>query len=227
MSPALTRAKNAKIPVLLIGTPIDQKELFTAFVGEDSAALGEAAGRAMGEALKSANRLPAKIAAITGSMDEGLAPVRLAGFRRAIEAYPGASIVAVEETHWAPPEAERAAGQLLARFAGQGGLDAIYGMNDALANGAVQGAEAAGITLGSAKGDLIVVGGNCMTPGIKDIEQGKMQATTSMVPTKTGQLAAAAAAAILGDKPFNPYQMEPVDIITKANIQKYRADCSY
>ena len=34
--PALTRAKAAHIPVILIDTPIPQDDLYTAFVGEDS-----------------------------------------------------------------------------------------------------------------------------------------------------------------------------------------------
>jgi ABC-type sugar transport system substrate-binding protein len=42
--PALTRAKAAHIPVVLINTEIDQTDLYTAFVGEDAPALGMAAG---------------------------------------------------------------------------------------------------------------------------------------------------------------------------------------
>ena len=225
--PALTRAKAAHIPVLLINTPIDQADLYTAFVGEDSTVMGMAAGKAMGEALKAAGRIPAKVAVVAGSMDEGIAPVRVAGFKKALAAYPGISVVAVEETHWAPPEAERATGQLLARFSGQGGLDGIYGMNDALANGVVQAADSAGVKLGTAKGSLVVVGGNCMAPGIKDIDQGKMQATTSMLPSRIGRVAAQTAEKILAGQPFTKDQPLPIEIITKANIEKYRAGCTF
>jgi ribose transport system substrate-binding protein len=214
--PALTRAKAAKIPVLLINTPIDEKELYTAFVGEPSMAMGEAAGR-----------VPSKVAIVAGSMDEGIAPVRVAGFKKALEAYPGISIVAVEETHWAPPEAERAAGQLLARFSGQGGLDGIYGMNDALANGVVQGAESAGVKLGTAKGTLLVVGGNCMAPGMAGIDRGKIQATTSMLPKKMGEIAAKTSADILAGKQITKDYTLPIEVITKKNIEKFRADCTF
>jgi ribose transport system substrate-binding protein len=225
--PALTRAKAAKIPVLLINTPIDEKELYTAFVGEPSMAMGEAAGNAMGDALKAAGRVPSKVAIVAGSMDEGIAPVRVAGFKKALEAYPGISIVAVEETHWAPPEAERAAGQLLARFSGQGGLDGIYGMNDALANGVVQGAESAGVKLGTAKGTLLVVGGNCMAPGMAGIDRGKIQATTSMLPKKMGEIAAKTSADILAGKQITKDYTLPIEVITKKNIEKFRADCTF
>jgi ribose transport system substrate-binding protein len=225
--PALTRAKEAHIPVLLLNTTIDEKPLYTAFVGEPSEQMGMAAGKAMGDTLKSAGRVPAKVAVVAGSMDEGIAPLRVAGFKKAMEAYPGISIVAIEETHWAPPEAERAAGQLLARFAGQGGLDGIFGMNDALANGVVQGAESAGVKLGTAKGSLVVVGGNCMAPGMAGIDQGKIQATTSMLPKKMGEMAAQTAQDILAGKEFKKDVTLPIEIINKSNIEKYRADCTF
>ena len=120
-------------------------------------------------------------------MDEGIAPARAAAFKKALESHPGFTVAAIEETHWAPPEAERAAGQLLARFSGQGGLDGIYGMNDPLANGAVQGAQSAGVKVGSGKGELVVVGGNCLAPGIADIEQGTMYATVYWTPINMGR----------------------------------------
>lgn len=225
--PALTRAKEAHIPVVLINTEIDQTDLYTAFVGEDAPALGMAAGKAMGDALKGAGRVPAKVAIIAGSMEEGIAPMRVTGFKKALEAFPGISVVAVEGTHWAPPEAERASGQLIARFAGQGGLDGIYGMNDAMANGVVQGAESAGVKLGTGKGELVVVGGNCMAPGIADIDQGKMYGTTSMVPSKLGTETAQTVLKILSGAEVPKKQTLPIEIITKANIEKYRADCSF
>ncbi len=128
--PALTRARDAHIPVVLINTPIPQENLFTAFVGDNSELRGATAATVMANALK--NRLPAKVAVIAGGMDEGIAPARIAGFKKEMEKHPRISVVAVEATHWAPPEAERDAGQLLARFPG---LDGIYAMNDALANG--------------------------------------------------------------------------------------------
>jgi ABC-type sugar transport system substrate-binding protein len=225
--PALTRAKEAHIPVVLINTPIDETNLYTAFVGEDSNAMGMAAAKAMGDALKGAGRIPAKVAIVAGSMDEGIAPARVAAFKKGLAAYPGISVVAVEETHWAPPEAERAAGQLLARFAGQGGLDGIYGMNDALANGVVQGAESAGVKLGTAKGDLVVVGGNCMAPGIADIDQGKMYGTTSMLPSRLGKETAQTVEKILAGTEVPKRQTLPIEVITKANVEKYRAGCTY
>jgi ribose transport system substrate-binding protein len=223
--PALTRAKEAHIPVVLINTPIPETDLFTAFVGEDSHLAGATAAKAMAEGLK--GRASAKVAIVAGSMDEGIAPARVAGFKDEMAKHPGISVVAVEETHWAPPEAERAAGQLLARFSGQGGLDGIYGMNDPLANGVVQGAQSAGVKLGTGKGELVVVGGNCLAMGIADIEQGTMYATLYWTPINLGRDTAQTVQKILSGQTVPKRQTRGVDIITKANVEKYKTECTF
>jgi ribose transport system substrate-binding protein len=223
--PALTRAKEAHIPVILINTPIPQEDLYTAFVGEDSNNMGATAAKAMVDGLK--GRASAKVAVIAGSMDEGIAPARVAAFKKEIESHPGITVVAIEETHWAPPEAERAAGQLLARFSGQGGLDGIYAMNDPLANGAVQGAQSAGVKLGTGKGELVVVGGNCLAMGIADIEQGTMYATLYHTPINMGRDTGNTVAKILKGEAVPKKQSRSLDIITKANVEKYKTECTF
>jgi ABC-type sugar transport system substrate-binding protein len=223
--PALTRAKEAHVPVVLINGTIPQEELYTAFVGEDSAMLGQLAAQNMAEALK--DRGPAKIAIVAGNMEEGIAPARVAGFKKELEKHPNLSIAAIEETHWAPPEAERIAGQLLARFSAQGGLDGIYGMNDPLANGVVQGALSAGVKLGTGKGELVVVGGNCRAPGIADIEQGTMYGTVAWSPVKMGSDAATTVKKILDGETVPKKQTGAMDTITKANVAKYKAECVF
>lgn len=224
--PALTRAKQAHVPVVLINTPIPQDNLFTAFVGENSQAMGSMAADAIAEGLK--GRTPAKVAIVAGDMDEGIAPARVAAFQAELaKKHPGITVVAVEATHWAPPEAERAAGQLLARFSGQGGLAGIYGMNDPLANGVVQAAESAGVKLGTDKGELVVVGGNCLPPGIHDIEQGTMFATLAWSPVDMGRNAAGAAKKVLDGRPVPKKQSGSPAIITKANLAKYKSECTF
>ncbi len=87
--PALTRAKEAHIPVILINTIISQDDLYTAFVGEESEALGGIAGKAMAEGLAKSGRTAAKVAVVAGSMEEGVAPPRVAGFKKELEVASG------------------------------------------------------------------------------------------------------------------------------------------
>ena len=124
-------------------------------------------------------------------MAEGKAPLREKAFRDALAKTPGMEVVVTEDVKWNPAVGERAAGQLLARFAGQGGLNGFYGMNDVVANGAIQAAEAAGVKVGTGANDLIVVGGNCQAPGVKNIQAGKQAATLLMLPAEEGKLTAA------------------------------------
>src|SRR5947209_1914555 len=148
--PALTRAKQAGIPVILINSPPrdGSEDLYLSFVGEDHVELGRITGVSVLQGLKEGGRDGGKIALITGSLQEGVGPRRVAGFREAMKANPKAQIVAVEDAKWQTDLSERIAGQLFARFAAQGGLDVVYGMADNQAAAIVQAEKSAGIPLG-------------------------------------------------------------------------------
>src|SRR5262245_59183591 len=172
--PALIRAKQAGVPVILVNSPPrdGSEDLYLSFVGEDHVELGRITGVSVLQALKEGGRDGGKIALITGSLQEGVGPRRVAGFREAMKANPKAQIVAVEDAKWQTDLSERIAGQLLARFAAQGGLDVVYGMADNQAAAIVQAAKSAGIPLGVEKGKLTVVRSNCLKPAIAVITPG-------------------------------------------------------
>jgi ribose transport system substrate-binding protein len=228
--PALTRAKAAKIPVITVISQFPENEaqdLFVAYVGEDSRMLGQRAGEAMIEALTKAGRTNAKVAALVGTLSEGTGGLRTGGFKAALAKHPSIQIAIIEDVQWNPARAEKAFGQILARFGGSGGLDAVYGMNDVVANGAIQAAEAAGVKLGSDKGSLIVIGGNCMGPGIKNIEKGSQAATVMMLPHISAKNAADATADLLAGKTLPRSIYETHEIINKDNLAKFAERCSY
>jgi ribose transport system substrate-binding protein len=228
--PELIRAKAAGIPVSLVVVPLDgasAQDLYLTYAGYDDTALGTLAGESMAAQLEASGRAKAKIAIIAGSMDEGKAPLRQKAFVAALAKHPGFEVVATEDVKWNPVTAERTTGQLLARFAGQGGLDAIYGMNDTLANAAIQAAGAAGVKLGSGAGDFIVVGGNCQAVGIKNIEAGKMAATLLVLPTEEGKLAAEKVADYFRGKSLEKAYLLPSEPITAKNVAANAEACSY
>jgi ribose transport system substrate-binding protein len=228
--PPLTRAKNAHIPVVLIVVPLvgaEVQDLYAAYVGYEDDKFGNLAGEAMVKALQASGRTKGKVAILAGSMEEGKAPLREKAFRNAVGKHAGFEVVATEDVHWNPAQGEKATGQLLARFSGQGGLDGIYGMNDVIANAAVQAAEAAGIKVGTGAGNLVVVGGNCQAPGIKGIEAGKIAATILMLPVEEGKRTAAAVKDILDGKKVEKISYLPTEPITKANVETHAKPCSY
>jgi len=112
--PVLTRAKQAGIPVIIVNnTPKDgTEELYVTFVGQDQNEMGRIAGRAALQALKDTGRGGGKVALITGALQQGPGPRRVAGFKEAVAANPKLEIAAVEDGRWDTATSERLAGQL-------------------------------------------------------------------------------------------------------------------
>jgi ABC-type sugar transport system substrate-binding protein len=227
--PALSRAKQAGVPVILINSPPrdGSEDLYLSFVGEDHVELGRITGLSVLKALEDGGREGGKVALITGSLQEGVGPRRVAGFREAMKTNPKAQIVSVEDAKWQTDLSERIAGQLFARFAVQGGLDAIYGMADNQAAAIIQAAKSANIALGIEKGKLIVVGSNCLKQGIAGIKAGEQYSTGTQVPTRTGLKAAEMIADYFNGGKLPKNEILPVETITKANVAQWEEACSY
>ena len=227
--PALTRAKAAGIPVIISNnTPKEGTEaLYMTFVGQDQREMGRIVGEQIVKSFKETGREGGKIAMITGILTEGLGPLRLAGIKDALKANPKIEVVAVEDGKWDTATSERIAGQLFARFAPQGGLDAIYGMADNQAVAAIKAAEAAGIPVGSKPGQLLVFGGNCLKDGIDAIKAGKLVSSVSQIPTLVGEKVADVADEILNGKTPPKNVLLPVELIDRANVAKWEAACTY
>jgi ABC-type sugar transport system substrate-binding protein len=227
--PALTRANQAGIPVIALIDPpkAGTEKLYTSFVGDDQPELGRIAARSMLKAIKASGRDGGRIAAITGALQEGVAPLRLNAFREVIKQDPKVELVAVEDVAWDTAKSEQAAGQLLARFAPQGGLAGIWGMADNQAVAIIQAVKAAGLTPGIGAKDVIVVSSNCYKDGVAAIKAGTLFSTASQVPTTAGKRAAEAANEYFNGKTLPPRIIIPVDLINKDNIDKWAEACSF
>ena len=228
--PALARAKKAGIPVIMVNnTPKDGAEdYYVTFVGQDQVAMGRLTGEALLRALKASGREGGKIALITGAMQEGLGPRRVAGFREAVKANPKVEIVASEDGRWATALSEKLAGQLYARFAAGGGLDAVYGMADNQAVAAIGAAQAAGIAVGYQQPkQLVVVGSNCLKEGIDSIKAGKLYSTLSQIPTDLGVKTADTVNDYFSGKKLPKQVLLPVELITKENVAQWEQKCTY
>ena len=223
--PPLTRAKRAGIPVILLNTPIapGNEDLYVSFVGEDHRILGELAGKGLRMALPGGGN----VALITGSLAEGNAPLRVAGFKAEVAKQKNIKIVTVEDARWSTTLSERVAGQLFARYAARGGLDAIYAMADNQAAAVVKAAMAAGIPLGVGKGKLVVVSSNCMKPGIDFIRSGKMFSTATQMPTRSGTRGAEAVAAYFNGTKLDKNIILSMELITAENVEKFAAPCTF
>lgn len=225
--PALTRAKQAGLPVVLVNSPIEpgHEDLYTAFVGERQEELGNATGEALVQAVK--NRKTAKIAIISGTLSEATPQLRIENFKKAIAKDPKIQILSIEDAKWNMAKSEQIAGQLFARYAAQGGLDAIYAMADNMAHGVIQAAKAADVQLGTSDGKLIVVSSTCMKFGMDHIRAGRQYSTATNLPTRTGRVAIEVIADVLNGKTVRKNNFQPVESITGSNVGKYVKACTY
>jgi ribose transport system substrate-binding protein len=153
----------------------------------------------------------------------------MASFTARLAKEPWIKLVQVEDANWMPAAAEQIAGQMFARHAADGGLDAIYGMNDAMANAVVQAADSAGIELGNQTGQLLVVGGGCNTSGIGNVKDGKQYSTLSAPrPIYDTQKSVELIADYFSGKTVPALSVTtPLEIITAKNIGQYADACSY
>lgn len=228
--PALARAKEAGIPVIMVNNvPKDgTEELYVTFVGQDQVAMGRLAADAVLKGMKTSGREGGKVAMITGFLSSGASIRRVAGFREAIKANPKVEIVATEDGRWDTATSEKLAGQLYARFAGAGGLDAVYGMADNQAVAAISAAEAAGIQVGyQSSKQLLVIGGNCLKEGIDSLKAGKLYSTLSQIPTDLGVKAADTVNDYFSGQKLPKQVLMPVEMITKENVAQWESKCTY
>lgn len=226
--PPLMRARNAGVPIVLIVSPIQEREdLYLSFIGPDHYELGRLAGENLARALHSGGREGGQVAAITGSSEQLSTQLRVAGFRDAITAHPDIEIVAVEDGKWNTALSERIAAQLLVRFTVRGGLDGIYGMADNQAAGIIQAIEAAGMKPGLSPEEIVVVGSNCMEEGIRNIRAGKQYSTNTQLPTENGKAAAEHIIGYFNGEKLEKREILKAEVITQTNVNRYADACTY
>jgi ribose transport system substrate-binding protein len=227
--PALTRAKAAGIPVVLYATPMkkDQEPLWTSYIGTENADLGRLAGEELVKGLTAEGKTKAKVIAVTGLAQQTNVMARMAAFKAVLAQHPGIDLVDSQDGKWNTAVSEKVTGELLVRYAGQGGVDGIFAMADNQATGAINAVESAGLTLGVANKGIVVVASNCMKDGIIHIKSGQQYGTATQIPTEEAEYAAKEIGAYFNGGQLKKYDVIPVYGITKDNVDKFAAGCSY
>ena len=227
--PALTRAKAARIPVVLAVTPLkkDYEELFTSYIGTDHGELGRLAAEGMVSGLKAEGKTKAQIVAVTGIAQQLNVQTRVAAFKEVLAKNPGFELVAAEDGKWNTALTEKVTGELLVRFNARGGVDGVFAMADNQSTGAIQAIESAGLKVGVANKGIVVVGSNCMKDGVLNIKSGKQHATATQIPTEEAEVAAKKVAGHFGGQALKKYELVRVHGITRENVDQFAAGCSY
>jgi ribose transport system substrate-binding protein len=227
--PALTRAKAANIPVVLVVTPLkkEYEPLFLSYIGTDHSELGRLAGEGLVKGLMAEGKTKAQVVAVTGVAQQLNVQLRVAAFQAALAKHPGYQLVATEDGKWNTALTEKITGELLVRFNARGGVDGIFAMADNQATGAIQAVTSAGLKLGVANKGIVVVASNCMKDGILHIRSGQQFATATQIPTEEAEVAVKKVVGHFNGEKLKKYELVPVHGITKENVEKFAAGCTY
>ena len=173
----VTRAKQAKIPVLSYGRLVADAPL-DYYVSIDPFKVGQQQAEVQLEALKAAGKANPRIVMINGSpTDSNSAPYK----KGAEEIYKagGAKIVKSYDTpDWSPDKAQQEMEQTITSL-GKTGFDAVYVANDGMAGGAIAAMKAAGMD----PSKLYVTGQDAEVAGVQRILKGE-QLNTVYQPLK-------------------------------------------
>lgn len=207
ISPALERAQQKGIPVILVDRKTQSKK-YTAFIGCDNYLLGKLVGDYIAQRLNGKGR----IVEIRGLDDSSPAIDRHRGFVDALNAYPDLQIVASESGDWKEQSGSEVMKRVLSKTQD---FDYVFAQNDRMAYGAYKVACEHGL---QDKCRFVGVDGLAgKDGGLELVRQGVLEASM-LYPTK-GDEVIALAMKILRHEPFARDNYLPTSIVTRNNAE--------
>lgn len=207
ISPALERAQQKGIPVILVDRKTQSKK-YTAFIGCDNYLLGKLVGDYIAQRLNGKGR----IVEIRGLEDSSPAIDRHRGFVDALNAYPDLQIVASESGDWKEQSGSEVMKRVLSKTQD---FDYVFAQNDRMAYGAYKVACEHGL---QDKCRFVGVDGLAgKDGGLELVRQGVLEASM-LYPTK-GDEVIALAMKILRHEPFARDNYLSTSIVTRNNAE--------
>ena len=207
ISPALERAQQKGIPVILVDRKTQSKK-YTAFIGCDNYLLGKLVGDYIAQRLNGKGR----IVEIRGLDDSSPAIDRHRGFVDALNAYPDLQIVASESGDWKEQSGSEVMKRVLSKTQD---FDYVFAQNDRMAYGAYKVACEHGL---QDKCRFVGIDGLAgKDGGLELVRQGVLEASM-LYPTK-GDEVIALAMKILRHEPFARDNYLPTSIVTRNNAE--------
>jgi len=210
--PAIVKANQAKIPVLIVDTRVDIPTLtaasgqILAFIGSDNVEGGRLAGRYLAERLGRQG----KVAILEGIPGHETGDARLRGFREVIAKEPGIQVVASQTANWERDQGYSVFQNLLQSHPD---LKGVFACNDLMALGAVEAIAAAQKT-----GQVLVVGFDATSDARQAIRAGTMAGSVAQHPEDMGRLAVENAVAALRGQTIPKEVPVAVELITKDKL---------
>ena len=211
---ALVKARDAKVPIVVVDTRVDAKAAADAgvrtetFVGSDNYAGGKLAG----EYLVKASDGKARVAILEGIPGHETGDSRLRGFQDAVKATPGISIVASQPANW---ERDQGFNVFQNMLQAHPDIDSVFAASDLMALGAIEAIAAAGKT-----GRIRVIGFDALDDAKKAIAAGTMAASVAQFPAEMGRVAVESAVKVIRGETVPPDIGVKLELVTKSVLEK-------
>src|SRR3954466_6975416 len=210
---ALVKARDAKVPIVVVDTRLDAKAAADAgvhaetFVGSDN----YEGGRLAGEYLVKATGGKAHVGILEGIPGHETGDSRLRGFREAVKDATGVTIVASQPANW---ERDQGFNVFQNMLQAHPDIDSVFACSDLMALGAVEAIRAAGKT-----GTIKVIGFDALDDAKKAIAAGTMAASVAQFPSEMGKAAVESAVKVIrGEKIADDIKVK-LELVTKDNAK--------
>ncbi|MCF6099320.1 substrate-binding domain-containing protein [Mesorhizobium muleiense] len=214
VKPAITAAKAAGIPVIAIDAQIPDGDN-VAFIGVDNAKAGEDIGKFYADYVKSEMGGSAKIG-IVGALNSFIQNQRLDGFKKAVTDS-GLAITFLDTVDGQNvQETAMSASENL--MTANPDMTTLYATGEPALLGAVSAVTSQGRT-----GDVKVFGWDLTKQVIQGIDDGWVVAVVQQDPAGEGKAAVEALVKLKKGETVEPIINIPVTIVTKDNVEQYRA----
>ena len=210
--PAVGKAKQAGIPVIIVDDKIDAQAAADAgvkqdaYVGSDNVEGGRIAGRFLVQLTGG----KANVALLEGIPGHQTGDARLKGFKEIVGAVPGITIVTSQTANW---ERDQGFNVFQNMLQANPSIDAVFACNDMMALGAVEAIRAAGKT-----GKIHVIGFDAIDDARKAITAGTMDGSVAQFPSEMGRIAVENALKLIKHEPVQADTATKLEMITKANV---------
>ena len=211
---ALVKAKDAKVPIVVVDTRVDAKAAADAgvrtetFVGSDNYEGGKLAG----EYLIRVTGGTARVGILEGIPGHETGDSRMRGFRDAVKGSPGITIVASQPANW---ERDQGFNVFQNMLQAHPDIDTVFAASDLMALGAIEAIAAGGKT-----GQIRVIGFDALDDAKKAIEAGTMEASVAQFPYEMGKSAVESAVKVLAGETLPPDIIVKLEMVTKASLKR-------
>ncbi len=210
---ALVKAKDAKVPIVVVDTRVDAKAAADAgvrtetFVGSDNYEGGKLAG----EYLIKVTGGNARVGILEGIPGHETGDSRMRGFRDAVKRAPGITIVASQPANW---ERDQGFNVFQNMLQAHQDIDSVFACSDLMALGAIEAIAAAGRT-----GRIRVIGFDALDDAKKAIAAGTMEASVAQFPSEMGRAAVESAVKVIRGETVPPDIKVKLELVTKDNVK--------